>query len=178
MDIRFLHHLKELSLDHNHITSLPRELFWCTNITHLYLPHNQLYWIPKDIVCLSKLKVLSISYNNLVALPAEIAKLPLEQLHIKSNPFLDQFLETIAPSTPTNTSEVLQYLAQAVPSSEKSQQREDDSSSGEESSDDEDEDELLEWLKLLQLEDSHPLLKSVVDTLEDLHNLQDVQLGM
>lgn len=116
MDIRFLHHLKELVLDHNAITSVPKELFWCTNLTHLYLPFNQLYWLPKDVANLSKLKVLSLSFNNLVTLPSELSKLEnLIELHIRNNPFEPLVLEELAPHTPRKTQDVLEYLKSELP---------------------------------------------------------------
>jgi len=180
MDIRFLHHLKEFSVDHNQITSVPKELFWCTNITHLYLPYNQLYWLPKDIVSLSKLKVLSVSYNNLISIPKELAKLPLEQLQIRNNPFLDQQLEELASQTPNKTAEVLQYLKSiekvVVPTKKLKEKNESDEEESSEEEDEEDEDELLEWLRVQQLEDIHHLVVTIVENIEDLHSLHDSQL--
>jgi Leucine-rich repeat (LRR) protein len=173
MDIRFLHFLNELSLDHNQITSLPKELFSCSNLTQLYLPFNQLYWIPKDILCLTKLKILSVSYNNLITLPNELSVIKsLEQLHIKNNPFLDSFLEKIAFQTPLKTSEVLEYLAQGNLLKKEFKKNQNPIEKDQSESD-----EVGEWLKQINLGDLEKnFIEKGIETIEDLHSLQEVDL--
>ena len=71
------------------LTSLPKEIGLCTNLTDLYLARNKLTSIPKEIGLCKKLKYLGLSWNNLTSLPKEIEDLrELRILELYNNPKL------------------------------------------------------------------------------------------
>ena len=71
------------------LTSIPKEIGLCTNLTDLYLARNKLTSIPKEIGLCKKLKYLGLSWNNLTSLPKEIEDLrELRILELYNNPKL------------------------------------------------------------------------------------------
>lgn len=62
-----------LSLNHNQLTSIPRELGFLKNLSELQLNYNQLICIPEEIKLLKKLQKLLLARNNIAVLP-EVSK--------------------------------------------------------------------------------------------------------
>lgn len=79
----------ELFLSGNQISLLPTELFRVENLTALSLRNNRLKVIPSAIGALKNLKELTIGGNEIRYLPAEIDKLPLTQLNLHPNKWLE-----------------------------------------------------------------------------------------
>ncbi|XP_066874149.1 MOB kinase activator 2-like [Kogia breviceps] len=67
-DLR-LKSLTYLSINHNQLASIPRELCFLENLSELQLNYNQLICIPKEINFLKKLQKLLLVRNNIESLP-------------------------------------------------------------------------------------------------------------
>lgn len=65
--------LTYLSINHNQLASIPRELCFLENLSELQLNYNQLICIPKEINFLKKLQKLLLVRNNIESLP-EVSK--------------------------------------------------------------------------------------------------------
>lgn len=79
----------KLYLGGNALYSLPRELFFVTNLTVLSLRNNELEAIPPAICLLENLTELSLGGNRLTTLPGEIFLLKkLKNLLVTPNPFM------------------------------------------------------------------------------------------
>ena len=68
-----LKNLRCLSVNHNQLASIPRELCFLENLSELQLNYNQLVCIPKEIKFLKKLQQLLLARNNIKSLP-EVSK--------------------------------------------------------------------------------------------------------
>ena len=81
--------LTDLYLARNKLTSIPKEIGDLKNLEFLGLTQNKLTSIPKEIGLCKKLKYLGLSGNNLTSLPKEIEDLPkLRILELYNNPKL------------------------------------------------------------------------------------------
>lgn len=65
--------LTYLSLNNNHLFSIPRELCFLETLSELQLNYNQLICIPEEIKFLKKLQKLLLCRNNIEYLP-EVSK--------------------------------------------------------------------------------------------------------
>ncbi len=75
-----------LSLTHNKIKTLPKEIGQLKNLKYLDLYYNNLESLPKEIGELENLEQLLLEKNQLINLPIEIAKLKnLKELRISHN---------------------------------------------------------------------------------------------
>jgi Leucine-rich repeat (LRR) protein len=70
-----LSELKELSLQYNNLTELPKEIGQLKKLETLRLNNNQLTALPKEIGELENLKYLFIGFNRITELPEEIGNL-------------------------------------------------------------------------------------------------------
>lgn len=80
--------LKQIALDHNCFSSVPRSVVASTlvKLEKLDLSFNQLATVPEDISNLKKLEELRLDHNMIVSLPASIGKLSkLKVLSLKEN---------------------------------------------------------------------------------------------
>jgi len=57
------------------LTSIPKEVFYMTNLEELYLEKNSIVKIPKEIGLLKKLRILDLDQNKIDSVPAEIGLL-------------------------------------------------------------------------------------------------------
>ena len=81
--------LTDLYLARNKLTSIPKEIGDLKNLEFLGLTQNKLTSIPKEIGLCKKLKYLGLSWNNLTSLPKEIEDLrELRILELYNNPKL------------------------------------------------------------------------------------------
>ena len=81
--------LTDLYLARNKLTSIPKEIGDLKNLEFLGLTQNKLTSIPKEIGLCKKLRYLALSWNNLTSLPKEIEDLPkLRVLELYNNPRL------------------------------------------------------------------------------------------
>lgn len=62
-----------LSINHNQLTSIPRELCFLKNLSELQLNYNQIICIPEEIKFLKRLQKLFLARNNIEVLP-EVSK--------------------------------------------------------------------------------------------------------
>uniref|UniRef100_A0A8D1Q7Z2 Leucine-rich repeat protein SHOC-2 n=1 Tax=Sus scrofa TaxID=9823 RepID=A0A8D1Q7Z2_PIG len=67
--------LTYLSLNNNHLFSIPRELCFLETLSELQLNYNQLICIPEEIKFLKKLQKLLLSRNNIEYLPEGLCNL-------------------------------------------------------------------------------------------------------
>ena len=78
--------LKDLYLDNNNLSSLPKEIGNLKNLGYLNLGDNYITSLPKEIGNLKNLEELILDGNNLKSLPKEIGNLKnLKVLHVKEN---------------------------------------------------------------------------------------------
>lgn len=80
--------LKQLALNHNFFSSVPRTVVAATlsSLEKLDLSYNQLASVPEEIANLQKLEELKLDHNMIVALPESIGKLrKLKTLSLKQN---------------------------------------------------------------------------------------------
>ena len=78
--------LRALSLNGNHLGSLPKEIEQLKNLRVLSLDDNQLTSLPPQIGQLKNLRVLSLNHNKLESLPPEIGQLAnLQKLYLANN---------------------------------------------------------------------------------------------
>ncbi|KAI4539558.1 hypothetical protein MJG53_020791, partial [Ovis ammon polii x Ovis aries] len=80
-----LKNLRCLSINHNQLASIPRELCFLENLSELQLNYNQLVCIPKEIKFLEKLQKLLLARNNIKSLP-EFQDLKLKEFYCEGNP--------------------------------------------------------------------------------------------
>jgi len=75
--------LRELSLDHNRLTSLPAEIGCLINLRKLSLDHNLLVTVPKEMLRLQNLEKLTLNNNNLTSIPpfGSLSQLIILRLH-------------------------------------------------------------------------------------------------
>lgn len=71
-----LQHLEKLSINHNLLKDIPKELCVLQNLQELHLGNNKLETLPEQIGYLTNLKELHIYRNNLIGLP-EVSKVSL-----------------------------------------------------------------------------------------------------
>ena len=77
---------KELDLNNNKLTKIPKEIGNLKNLKKLYLSGNQLTEIPKEIGNLKNLQKLDLDYNQLKKIPKEIGNLKnLKRLLLYNN---------------------------------------------------------------------------------------------
>lgn len=75
-----------LIMDHNDLTTLPREIQYLPHLHALYASHNRLADVPDEIQYLTKLKILNLSNNHIVKLPNTIQYLThLWNLDLRNN---------------------------------------------------------------------------------------------
>lgn len=67
--------VKILVLKKDGLTSIPKEVFYMTNLEELYLEKNSIVKIPKEIGQLKKLRILDLDQNKIDSVPAEIGLL-------------------------------------------------------------------------------------------------------
>jgi Leucine-rich repeat (LRR) protein len=78
--------LKQLKLNANFFSSIPRVVCTLTKLQKLDLSHNQLASVPPEIANLQALNELSLDDNAIVSLPEEIGSLSkLKSLSLKNN---------------------------------------------------------------------------------------------
>ncbi|KAL0265720.1 UNVERIFIED_CONTAM: hypothetical protein PYX00_011434 [Menopon gallinae] len=78
--------LQELSLSHNQLTELPKEIGNLSLLQKLYLFNNRLTTLPEEIGNLSQLHGLGLGNNELITLPKEIGNLSLlQELNLDNN---------------------------------------------------------------------------------------------
>ena len=85
-EIGNLTQLKELNLENNQLTSLPKEIGNLTQLKGLYSCNNQLTSIPEEIGNLTQLKELHLYNNQITSIPKEIGNLTqLQELYLFDN---------------------------------------------------------------------------------------------
>ncbi|XP_073406607.1 leucine-rich repeat-containing protein 69 isoform X1 [Dendrobates tinctorius] len=110
-EIQKLQCLEKLSINHNCLHNIPKELCVLPNLCELHLGNNQLETLPEQIGSLSNLKELRVYRNNLCSLPEGLCRLrmlkildvagnqiqtfpsrmheiPLQELYCEENPLL------------------------------------------------------------------------------------------
>ena len=107
------HHLTELYINHNALTSIPSSISVLRHLTTLDATGNELSSIPPEIGYLFKLKELLLFDNRLTSLPYELGNLHLlEMLGIEGNP-LDEKLKNLLAEG--GTSAVITQLRDEAP---------------------------------------------------------------
>lgn len=87
-----LHLLKELYLQKNELSILPKEIAQLQNLEILDLSNNKLANIPPEMGKMIGLRCLKLNDNFLSFIPMELGTLyQLETLHIENNPLLEPF---------------------------------------------------------------------------------------
>ncbi len=71
--------LKELRLEQNLISVLPKEICLLENLESLRLTGNKLSSVPAELCRLTKLRMLCLDHNQLTVLPADLSRLTLLQ---------------------------------------------------------------------------------------------------
>ncbi|KAG7700311.1 hypothetical protein KL930_000999 [Ogataea haglerorum] len=78
--------IEKLTMDYNHLVSLPDDIYKMKNLTHLSVFRNNLTSLPTAIGSLTKLRYLDLHLNNISLLTPEIWNLSsLEYFNISSN---------------------------------------------------------------------------------------------
>lgn len=79
--------LEVLKADNNQLEELPRALFTCTHLRHVFLADNQIGALPPAVRALVNLQILDLSRNSVSSLPVEVRALRrLRSLHLTGNP--------------------------------------------------------------------------------------------
>jgi hypothetical protein len=90
MSMRNLSELSELYLAHNHFAKAPAELSYLIGLTKLDLSYNQLLSLEEiEFTRLLNLQVLRANVNRLTDLPESLGEVPLEELCLSGNQFID-----------------------------------------------------------------------------------------
>ncbi|KAK2550000.1 Leucine-rich repeat-containing protein 69 [Acropora cervicornis] len=87
-EICHLINLTELHLADNQISSLPEDMAFLRNLTKLYVHKNFIEELPEGLAKCTQLRVLDVSANRLRIFPAELANLPLKELYCEENNLL------------------------------------------------------------------------------------------
>ena len=83
---RCLYNLVSLNLNHNHLSSLPSDVCYLTQLQYLSLSANHLSLLPNELCSLHHLLELHLDNNHLTALPSQIGKLTrLRKLKLQKN---------------------------------------------------------------------------------------------
>lgn len=78
--------LEVLKADNNQLEELPRALFTCTHLRHVFLADNQIGALPPAVRALVNLQILDLSRNSVSSLPVEVRALRrLRSLHLTGN---------------------------------------------------------------------------------------------
>jgi Leucine-rich repeat (LRR) protein len=97
--------LTRLSMDRNHLTRIPADLYKLGNLSVLELSGNGLESLPEGLENLGKLKKLDLSKNQLTRVPEGLSAMGghLKDLYIQGNKIPPEEVERLASALP-NTS--------------------------------------------------------------------------
>jgi Leucine-rich repeat (LRR) protein len=69
-----------MDVSHNHLSTLPPSLVWCSRLTVLKASHNKLASLPDKLGHLFTLKEIHLQNNHLPYLPASMLLIDLKEL--------------------------------------------------------------------------------------------------